>query len=1144
MRKSPQEHIRDTSIVEFEHYIKDIWAFLPTPIAYVSPLGVILDLDTTMEEMIRSSKDTLVGRLLADFFVDKEKIGELQRLTLQNGVVRNFFCELKSNSNLRIPVSVSTLVRRTRQGEIIGYFAAFTDISENRRIEEVLRKTTSYQKEMLETARYLVESLDVTEVLTRIASSARTMIRADGCAIYLLESDKKTLKPVVAIDPPYEEAILATPLNIDTSFTGKAIEAKKAMIFNNTGSDPRGQHIPGTPDEENEHAITAPFIVDGQILGAMCLDRTGTEFTDNELVITEVFATYAATALRNARTYYDLQQEVKAREEVQKSLRIETGYLEQLFASAQEGIAMLDCDGVVQRINSEFSRIFGYASDEAIGKSIDDLIVPADYFQDARAITRRALNGESVALEATRRRKYGTLIDVSVLASPIIINKNQVGVYAIYRDITARKQAERKLRESEDRYRTLVNTTPEAVTVTDLEGKITYVAPQTLTLHGYDKPKDLLGKSAFEMIDPKDHKKAMANMKKTFEKGIVRDVEYVLLKNDGTHFHGELNASLIRDGHGKPIAFVATTRDITERKRAVRALKDSEEKYRNLFHSSNDAIFIHDVAGNITDANSRAEALFGYKKAEILEMTVANFHPADQVAKSAKAFKDIVKDGFVNFEIYFKKKDSSVFPAEVSASLFEIGDRKWIQGVVRDISDRKQSEMKLRESEERYRDLVEKAGAAILLIDRDGKFSYYNKRFAELLGYSFDEMGKKELESIVHPDDFERVVRIRQALIQGKTETFRHEFRGVRSDGGIVYLECDATAMRDDGSIIGTRSYIWDVTLRKTAEEEIKNSEERLKLLFEYAPDGYFLTDLKGNFLDGNKAIEEIVGYKKHELIGKSFVKAKLLSSDQIPSIYELLARNAMGHRTGPDEFTLTRKDGSKTIVGIRTYPVKIDGKTVVLGIARDMTDYKRTQEELRKSYDRMQKVLEDTINALTSAVEKRDPYTAGHQHRVAILADAIAKKMKLPSHQKEGLHVAALVHDIGKINVPAGILNKPSSLSDAEFALVKDHVLVGYDILRTIEFPWQVAEIVFQHHERLDGSGYPMGLKGSDILMEAKILAVADVVESMMAHRPYRPARGKDKAITEIKVNKKKLYDVKIVKACLKVLSDTGFHF
>jgi PAS domain S-box-containing protein/putative nucleotidyltransferase with HDIG domain len=412
-----------------------------------------------------------------------------------------------------------------------------------------------------------------------------------------------------------------------------------------------------------------------------------------------------------------------------------------------------------------------------------------------------------------------------------------------------------------------------------------------------------------------------------------------------------------------------------------------------------------------------------------------------------------------------------------------------------------------------------------------------------LYGYSLEEMQTKEIRSIVHPADIERVLKMHQGRIRGRKVPSKYEFMGVKKNGELMYLEIDAIALKEGDKIIGTRSYIWDITQRKNTEEAIRSSEERLKLLFEFAPDGYYLSDLRGSFLDGNKAAEEMSGYKKEELIGKNFAKAKLLSPNQLPKALTLLARNAMGQPTGPDEFTLTRKDGSKTIVGIRTFPVRIADQTVVLGIARDITDYKRTQDELKQSYERMQKVLEDTINALTSAVEKRDPYTAGHQHRVAIIADAIAEKMRLPDAQKKGLHVAALVHDIGKINVPAGILNKPSGLSEAEFALVRDHVLVGYDILRTIEFPWPVAEIVLQHHERLDGSGYPKGIRGSEMMFEAKILAVADVVESMLAHRPYRPARGMESAVKEITSNKKKLYDVKVVNACLKVLKDKDFN-
>jgi PAS domain S-box-containing protein/putative nucleotidyltransferase with HDIG domain len=1134
--------INEQALVEFEHYIKDIWAFLPTPITYVSPLGVILDLDKTLEQLLHCSKEEIVGRSLADFALERRKIKELQELTFENGFVKNFVCTLKSNNDRMIPVSISTLLRKSREGEIIGYFAAFADITENVKNEELLRRTAKIKQQLLETARYLTESLDVREVLARIGSSARDILNAHGCTIYLLEPDRKTLTPVVAIDPPYEREIMATPIDIDKSFTGHAIKTGKATVFNDTFENPMGFHIPGTRDEKEERTIVAPFIVDGEKLGAMCLNRNGESFSDDELSMADVFATYAATALRNARTYNDLQQEIEQRRYVQQALESEKAHLEQLFESAQEGIAVTNLDGKVQRINNGFSKIFGYSREEVEGKSIDVLIAPHERLDDARALTERAGRGESIVCEAVRRHRDGSLLDVSVLASPVIVNKKMVAVYAIYRDITSRKYADRKLRQSEEKYRTLVNTTPEAVTVTDLQGTITFVSQQTLKLHGYDKPEELLGRSAFDMIDQKDHPKAMANLTKTLEEGTTRDLEYTLLRKDSTNFVGELNASLIKDEQGHPIAFVATTRDITERKIAERALIENEEKYRNLFQKSNDAVFIHDLAGKIIDVNNSVLNLFGYEKQEILAMTIDKLHPVDMLPKSAKAFKDVSKNGYVNFEIDFRKKDGEVFPAEVSSSLVEIGGAKLVQGVVRDISERREAEMNLRESEERYRELVEKAGAAILIDDREGRFKYCNKRLAEMFGFSLDEMHTKSIRSIVHPRDINRVLKIHQDRIQGKKVPSRYEFMGVRQDNEIIYLEIDAIALKEDKRIVGTRSYIWDITQRKKIEEEIRNSEERLKLLFEFAPDGYYLTDLKGNFLDGNKAAEEMVGYKKEELIGKNFAKAKILSSNQLPKALALLARNAMGQPTGPDEFTLIRKDGSKTIVGIRTFPVKIGGQTVVLGIARDITDYKRTQDELRRSYERMQKVLEDTINALTSAVEKRDPYTAGHQHRVAVLADAIAEKMNLPDKQKEGLHVAALVHDIGKINVPAGILNKPSGLSDAEFALVKDHVLVGHDILRTIEFPWPVAEIVLQHHERLDGSGYPKKIKDGEIMLEAKILAVADVVESMLAHRPYRPARGLESAIEEIKKHKKKLYDAKIVNACLGVLRDKTF--
>jgi putative nucleotidyltransferase with HDIG domain/PAS domain S-box-containing protein len=204
----------------------------------------------------------------------------------------------------------------------------------------------------------------------------------------------------------------------------------------------------------------------------------------------------------------------------------------------------------------------------------------------------------------------------------------------------------------------------------------------------------------------------------------------------------------------------------------------------------------------------------------------------------------------------------------------------------------------------------------------------------------------------------------------------------------------------------------------------------------------------------------------------------------------------------------------------------------------------KNTEDLLKHSYEDLKQTLEGMIQALSSTVTFRDPYTAGHQSRVTKLAVAIAGEMNLPSDRIQGLHTAGLLHDIGKINVPAEILSKPGRLNDYEFQLIQTHVQAGYDILKSILFPWPVAQIARQHHERLDGSGYPCGLTRDEILLEARILAVADVVEAMASHRPYRPGLGIDKTLVEIAKNSGILYDPDVVKTCLKLIQEKGFEF
>ena len=213
-------------------------------------------------------------------------------------------------------------------------------------------------------------------------------------------------------------------------------------------------------------------------------------------------------------------------------------------------------------------------------------------------------------------------------------------------------------------------------------------------------------------------------------------------------------------------------------------------------------------------------------------------------------------------------------------------------------------------------------------------------------------------------------------------------------------------------------------------------------------------------------------------------------------------------------------------------------------GLIKEIEFREKVEKKLLSTNVKLNKLLNDTVTGLVSAIEYRDPYTAGHQRRVTQLAVAIAEEMELSKDELDCIRISAMIHDIGKINIPVEILSKPGTINKYELELMQNHPQAGYDILKGIEFSWPVAEVVLQHHERIDGSGYPKGLKGDEIFLEARVIYVADVVEAMSSHRPYRPALGIKKALEELKKNKGKLYDIKIVDACIKLFNKDNFTF
>jgi putative nucleotidyltransferase with HDIG domain len=243
------------------------------------------------------------------------------------------------------------------------------------------------------------------------------------------------------------------------------------------------------------------------------------------------------------------------------------------------------------------------------------------------------------------------------------------------------------------------------------------------------------------------------------------------------------------------------------------------------------------------------------------------------------------------------------------------------------------------------------------------------------------------------------------------------------------------------------------------------------------------------------------------------------------------------------NEYKIITPNGEeKDVEGLGTN-IMFKGMSAHIVTLRDITERKEAEKKIRKGIVRLSKNLEEAVISLASAFEMKDPYTAGHQRRVTEIVSAIALEMEMDQDRFQGLRLASLVHDIGKINVPTEILSKPGALSDPEFDLIRTHSEAGYNILKNINFPWPISKIVLQHHERLDGSGYPTGLSGTEILLEARIIAVADVVEAMATHRPYRASLGIERALEEIEGNRGLLYDKDVADICLNLFRSGKFR-
>lgn len=574
------------------------------------------------------------------------------------------------------------------------------------------------------------------------------------------------------------------------------------------------------------------------------------------------------------------------------------------------------------------------------------------------------------------------------------------------------------------------------------------------------------------------------------------------------------------------------------RYRAETAFRETEERFRVLFESAPDAYYITDLDGTFIDGNEAAELLIGMRKTELIGKSYFDMDflaPQDLDRAREARNENAMGRPTPPMEHEVRRKDGSQFWMEVIARPVTLDGQLRVLYLARNVTRRKQSEARLREAQR----LAHIGHWELDLIRNELTWSDEAYRIFGIAPDAFDATIEAFLETI-HPEDRDRVATAYSKSVAEHTE-YSIDHRTIRPDGEIRYVhERCGTHYDTSGTPLRSLGTVQDITERIEAEGELTKREARFRAIFEHSHDAIFLMD-GDQWIECNAKAIEIYGCdSRDQIIGHSPLEfSPLTQPDGMATADKIALKTKLVLEGEPQSFQWKhlRLDGSEFDAEIGLTAVTLDGKRYVQAISRDIT---KRVEATRK----LQESLESTIAALATTAEKRDPYTAGHQRRVTELACAIAEEMALPVEQIKGLRFAATMHDIGKMAIPSEILTKPGRLTDIEFQLIQQHSQMGYEILEGIRFPWPVAQIVIQHHERQDGSGYPAGVAGDEILLEARVLAVADVVEAMSTHRPYRPALGIEIALEEIQSKRGSHFDPEVVAACTQVIESGRFGF
>ena len=850
-----------------------------------------------------------------------------------------------------------------------------------------------------------------------------------------------------------------------------------------------------------------------------------------------------------------------------------------ILERATEPIMILDGGGRVLLANAAACRLTGRAPHVVPGQPLAELLCGGDGAAGADLATWIGGLGDGSPPTHECRATLPGGRALAITAS-VLHDERALRIVCFLHDVTSAEDTDAELRRSDERYRRLVQMSPGAVVIVDVGGEVVWASPRIREVFAVPRGLPVLGRHIDDWVQESDRGAAAALLRRLHSEGDVGAVELRCLRADGSGFHAEVRASLLTDGGLRPDHVMAVVRDVEARFRTDAARAAQAQVSRLFLHGVPLGEALAEAAAAVCAHFSLDAATVELLGADGALGTVATAGAAARGDDARRPLQGLGGRALTSEEPLVIA-DARGLAAEVPGALAALDaacclclplcgneggvglltlaaarpvvDAQGLLAPLRVVADslaleieRRRTIEALAASERKYRVFLEHYhGIAYRWAPWREQPTIMEGAVFELTGYTAEQFVSGELRwfDLVHPDDLLRLQRAEDHLLGVPGFRMDTEYRIVRRDGQVRWV-CDV-ARRVDTSVGQpvVQGAVNDITAHKASEARLRASEEKLRRVFNNTNDAIVVHDIAGRVIEVNETWLRMYDVPAERALEFSIQDYSAPDEAMLARLPGLWGETLEG-RPQLFEWRARRPlDGSLFDVEVYLFPMVLDGVTYVLGNCRDITVRKRLESEALDAAARLRRTVEGAVSAMGAIVETRDPYTAGHERRVTQLAVALAAQLGLDDASRETLKMAGQVHDIGKVAVPAELLTKPGRLSEAEFAIIKVHPQVGADILGTIEFGAPVAFIVRQHHERLDGSGYPEGLRGDEILLEARLLAVADIVEAMASHRPYRPALGIDAALTEVERGAGTLFDAAVADACLGLFAK-GFAF